>query len=86
MGCPRSRGRRRYQGIYQATASYPENDTHILFPNHDNLQSDESRPWAEYPAEPHLPLDGQGQSKDHAHEDSGIDTIEPEPPTAAFSA
>ena len=66
-------------------SSYPETDTHILFPNHDNLQYDGSRPWhqgAEYPAETHLPLDGQGQSKDYAHTDSGIDVIESDPPMA----
>ena len=67
-------------------SSNPETDTQLLFPNHDSLQNDELRPSAEYPAESHLLLNGQGQSKDYAHEDSGIDTIEPEPPTAAFSA
>ena len=67
-------------------SSYPETDTHILFPNHENLPSDGLRLWTEYPAEIHLPLDRQGQFKDYAHEDSSIDTIEPEPPMAAVLA
>ena len=64
-------------------SNYPESDTHILFPNHDNLKNGGPAPWAQHPAEIHLPPDEQGHSKDYANDDSGIDIIEPETPMAA---
>lgn len=64
-------------------SNYPESDTHVLFPNHDNLQSAGPAPRAEHPAEIHFPPDGDEHSKDYGNEDSGIDIIEPETPMAA---
>ena len=64
-------------------SNYPESETHLLFPNHDNPQNDGPAQLARHPAESHFPPDGQGHSKDYDLEDSGIDTVEPETLMAA---
>lgn len=64
-------------------SNYPESDTQVLFPNHNNLQNNGPARWAEHPAETHLPPDGEEDSKDYGNEDSGIDIIAPETPMAA---
>lgn len=64
-------------------SGYPESESHVLFPNHDNLQNGGLAPLTEHPAETLLPPDGQGPSKHYTHEDSGIDTTEPETSMAA---
>ena len=61
-------------------SNYPESESHVLFPNHDNLGP---APLVQHPAETHLRPNGQGQSKDFALEDSGIDDVEPEIPMVA---
>lgn len=64
-------------------SSYPESESHVLFPNHDNLHNDGPSSLSEHPAGNHLPPDGQGHPKNYDPEDSGIDVIEPETLTAA---
>lgn len=59
-------------------SNYPESESPVLFPNHDKLQNGGPAPMTEHSAETLLPPDGQGHSKHYAHEDSGIDTLEPE--------
>ena len=64
-------------------SNYPESgESHVLFPTHDNLETNESASFAEHPAESLLPPDGQEHSKDYIHDDSGIDVIGPETPIA----
>ena len=64
-------------------SNYPESETHLLFPNHDNPQNDGPAQLAKHLGGTHLPPEGQGHPKDYDPEDSGIDIIEPETPMAA---
>lgn len=64
-------------------SNYPESEFQMLFPNHDNLQNGGPAPLTEHLTINPFPSDGQGHPKHYAHEDSGIDTIEPDKPVAA---
>ena len=55
-----------------------QTESQILFPNHDSLQNTESTPLAGYVAETLLSPDGQVDSGEYAHRDSGVEVIEPE--------
>ena len=54
-------------------SDYPESESHILFPNHDNLQSHGPAPLAEHLTAAQLAPDVQGRSKDYVHDDSSVD-------------
>lgn len=64
-------------------SNYPESESQMLFPNHENLQNGGPAPLTEHLTINPFPSDGQGHPKHYAHEDSGIDTIEPDKPVAA---
>lgn len=64
-------------------SKYPESESHVLFPNSDNPQNGVPALLTEYPAESLRPPDGQGPSKNDAHDDSGIDLIGPDESLAA---
>lgn len=73
---------------------YPQSESHVLFPNHDNLhfpdhdslQNGGPAPLTEHPAGRPLPRAGRGQLEHDACEDSYIDAIEPATPMAASPA
>ena len=67
-------------------SGYPESESHVLFPDHDNFQNGEPAPLTQHRAETLLPPDGRGPSKHYAHKDSGIDTTEPVTSMVAASA